>query len=344
MRNFLSNLVATITRNPRYFPEFEWSNKLYVHNIFRFLGSIFGEHYGIRTSIVKIVNDERSIEMAFTLEAQLALVEVWVRSLFSKYALKWVLIPQPQLVGFGQNRFSSFFDGRISQRPKNHLGLSPYRFALAFDNAVAQATGSSPSTFSYTVTGSNPALGVLAYNNGNTADNVSGVTYNSIALTKEGFSGASTFTGVSLWSKLGPSTGSNSLALTWSGGVLAEALVASYTGVDQTLGINVSNVTGAPVTSTVSNTIVTTSNGCWGVSLGVNGSGTVTAGTNINSVRVNSSNYSIGDSNGSLGTAGSYTLSWNQSVSQNLGSGALGLLPASAAVIAGGFFTNMMMS
>lgn len=220
----------------------------------------------------------------------------------------------------------------ISELYNSGNGLS-YPFSdtvLAFDTAASFAGGASPKTVSYPCTGANRALVVLAYNDTNTTDNVSGITYNGVSMSRQSFSAGSGITGVSLYTLLNPASGTNNLTVTWSGGGLGRILAASFVGVDQTNGINAQNTNGAAATTTVTNSITTSVAGIWGASLIVNASGTAAASTNINAVRVSSANYSIGDSDGSLGAAGTYSLTWTQSSDYNLGSGAVGLREVSA--------------
>lgn len=300
----------------RYYPDFEWSNKLWTHNVFRFFGMIFGERYGIRPSIAKITDEYGEIEVAFTLEAQIALFEVYLRNLLTKnFGFKVVILPQIQLAGFGK------------------LGLMPYRFAIAFDNAQSSpGSGTSPYTVAFTCTGSNLALISLAYNGASTADNFTSDLYNGATMTKNQFNNGSAITSVALFTLLAPATGANNSVLSFSSDQAGRQLFVSYTGVDQTTGIDVTGASGAPATTSCAVTIITTVDGCWGTLLCVNGSGAPTASTNINATRVGAStNFIVGDSNGSLGNAGSYILAFGQTLSQNLGTGAVGLRPAAAA-------------
>ena len=88
LSRILPTIAATLTNHDRYLVkpgrDFEWSSELWTHNVFRFLGMIFGERYGIRPSVCSW-NDAQgnSYQVAYTFEAQCALFETWVRT-FSK--------------------------------------------------------------------------------------------------------------------------------------------------------------------------------------------------------------------------------------------------------------------
>jgi len=105
MRNFLTRMMATITRHPRYHPEeheldhkTHWSSKVWVSNLFRAYEYLFGRGYGVRpeasTQVIKKDGKLYVTRHFFTLEALLAHVEVTIRGYFSlfpsffKYPLK----------------------------------------------------------------------------------------------------------------------------------------------------------------------------------------------------------------------------------------------------------------
>lgn len=109
--------------------------------------------------------------------------------------------------------------------------------AIAFD---ATATGSSASasslTFNHTISGSNTILVVYtmhASNTNCTTPNVTGITYNSVALTKVTQACKGIFM-MEAWYLIAPTTGTNSLVVTFSGTVTdALAVSVSYTGAKQ---------------------------------------------------------------------------------------------------------------
>lgn len=274
----LAQLLAELTRKPRYFPEFEWSS-LWTHNIFRFFGMIFGEYYGIRPSIASFGGRQ----VAYTLEAQCALFEVWARSLFGKFAFKIVYIPQYQLAGLTQRSFV------------------PYRFAIAFD-AASGVSNNTSNSLSHTCTGSNLCL-VATLTGDTVTDNLTDLTYNSVSFFA---SIVKVLYSTDRWQYLGtlaaPATGANNI--TQTGSIFRDLAGASYTGCAQSgqpdSKASKDQSTGGPFTTMAITTTVVASN-CWlvgytyGAGTPVAGSGTILRGT------VNGS-QSMCDSNATVGT------------------------------------------
>ncbi len=293
----LAKITAILTGHSRYFPEFEWSKELWTHNVFRFFGSLFGEYLGIRPNIYSWQHDGKTYEIGYTLEAQLALFEVWVRSLFKKYSVKVVPIPQYALAGM------------------NRGGFSPYRFAIALDAYSDNGTTNS-NTFNKTCTGSNLGLVVFQVGDINASDTLTGITYNSIAML---FGANGRFTG-DRWQDLyvlaGPATGSH--AVTTAGSTFNNLGAVSYTGCATTSASlldshNAAFVSSASTTVTATTTIVAAN--CWMVAHS-RGGGSYTNGTGT---VLGSTPWIGGDaafhSNGTKGT-GSQSITENQASSQ----------------------------
>lgn len=178
--------------------------------------------------------------------------------------------------------------------------------AIAFDNAAA----STSSSFSITI-GSGASriilIGIYTY-----AGSVSSVTVDGVSATAmPGGSITATGDGAALHSVfylLSPNSGTVTIAITASG--LQGAAAASYTGVNQVqpeaVGTDSSNTTSTA-------TLTTITDNAWVVSLadGYNNSATPIASTGVNASRANDGNTCIvGDSNGVIHPAGSYSTTW----------------------------------
>lgn len=296
----LAKIVAKLTRHPRYFPQFEWSDKLWTHNVFRFFGMIFGEYYGIRPSIGNaFTSTGERVEIAYTLEALLALTETAIRTLFKGLVPKIILIPQLQLAGLQR---SNFF---------------PYRFAIAID-AGSKATGVATSvsfTWSHTCTGSNLLLWIGVGENDATTfgDWVTGVTYNSTSATRA----TAVITGIAgqdmtwLYYLAAPTTGANTAQVNVNHSGPWYGTSESYTGCSQTGipdAITSSNATTNPQSSTI--TIVAT--GCWVISVCADGNtGSPTPNALITTSRGGQTFEAVlADSNATVST-GVQTVKWN---------------------------------
>lgn len=171
-------------------------------------------------------------------------------------------------------------------------------------------------SWSHTCTGSNLALvvGVLM-SNGNSANTSVAITYNGVSMTKiDSADGAAVHGwGNQMFLLIGPSTGSNTIAVTFNnGGSIVTGVAASYTGCAQTgqpdSHSHVSNDTTG--TLTLATTVV--ASGCWlvGTSNQVQSVSGQTAGTGT-TVRQNltiglsqNASMALSDSNGTVATGG----------------------------------------
>ncbi|MES2006896.1 MAG: hypothetical protein V4436_02175 [Patescibacteria group bacterium] len=278
--------------------------------MFRFFGMIVGERYGIRPSIASTTDGK---QLAYTLEAQIALAEVWVRSLFGKYAFKVVLIPQLQLAGYAQG------------------GILPYRFAIALDATSGISNNNTP--LAHTCTGSNLVLVALDVAD-DTGDNLTGITYNSVSMS---FVVKIQFPADRWQYKyilVNPSTGTHNISP--SGTTFNAMGGLSYTGAAQTGQPDSSGATANVVPGTscvISTTVVAT--GCWQIFSvsGFGNAGTISVGTNR--FPGNGSGVTGGDTNGTVGT-GSQSVTVSGASNQNAGT-IVAIAPV-AAVINSGFF------
>lgn len=327
IQNFLVNLIATFT-GPRYLPEFEWSKNLWTHNVFRFFGMVFGEKYGVYPSVSSWQDKDGNHQVGYTLEAQLAIFEGAVRAWLSqKIAFKVVLIPKLQLVGMGT------------------MGLQPYRFAIALDfasgNQTNAAAGSNPA-LAHTCTGSNLVLNVAEVGDINATNTITGITYNSLAMTNVDAQRIPSDRWIVSYIQTGPSTGTNNIAS--SGNTFGGKNGVSYTGCSQTgqPDSHAISLTSVAVTITWSTTVVASSCWLWGAVYGdltvptaTPGTGTVFRGTTAGS------GAGAVDSNGTVGT-GSQSLQVNQNSSNAAMVPIMSIKPPGAVVVKSGFFFKMV--
>lgn len=321
IRAILPTLIATLTRHPRYFPEFEWSDKLWTHNAFRLFGMIFGEYYGIRRSVYA---NSYGVEIAYTLEAQIALFEVYIRNRLKGLLPRIVVIPQLQLAGLASN-------GRL-----------PYRFAIAQDtSAQAKDNGGAVTNvnYSHTVTGSNMLMaghGGLLDGSANNAQ-PSSWTYNAISFT--GLQTAPGSNGTDqclayLAVLVAPATGANTAQFTVTKVLTASKQLSgetiSYSGCAQTgqpdASAQFTNASYSAATIVVTNTVVASS--CW-LTGGFVDPDITSAGTQTTQVNLTMFNARAADSNGTVGT-GSQALTFNRSGTFPVGAAAMSIAPAAA--------------
>lgn len=205
------------------------------------------------------------------------------------------------------------------------------RDASTTSNASAWGTGSS-ATFSHTCSGSDRLLLVYTFNNGNSGD-PTGITYNSVAMTK--INTQATDGGgfkLTLWGLLAPATGSNSVVVTWAtGDGINNCTAFSYTGVKQS-GLPDSSNTGSSASSSsisVSTTVVASN--CWLAGCTRSSNATQSGGTNASIVNACNSNGSqcVHDSNGTVGT-GSQTATINVSPNNTQWMNLISIAPAVA--------------
>lgn len=305
MRLFLSRLLATITQKPRYFPTIEWSSVSWTHNTFRAFEYLFGREYGIRReSRVSTDNQDGKMVVSYrfyTAEAFLAHTEAAIRHLFSKtkQQFEWVQVPQFRLINAGTTQ--------------NPIKVPAFVFSIAFDasSGPANPAPATSVTLSHTCTGTDRVL-TVGVNINDAADTLSGDTYNGTTMTEVPIGSTNIPSGprrqrAYLHYLVNPPTGAHDIVATASGSCSNAFVVTahSYTGVDQTTPCNISSKgeTSSNVTS-ISATGTTTVDDCWAVSIGDGYQGFDTSGTN-NTLRTGT----MGDSNGSVGTAGSKTTS-----------------------------------
>lgn len=200
---------------------------------------------------------------------------------------------------------------------------------VTFDNSTAGFGLGTSINFSFTVTGSDPAL-ILFANQDPNADGgtISGVTYNSVSLTDIGSSGVSRTFG-----KQGVSTGSNTVSISrtiYNGVVYA---VASFAGVDSTTPFGTVTIsTGSSSTPSTGTVTCPTDGMIYGAETSLYTSSpapTINSGTLASSARSGGSGQTV--AGGYRSTTGA--VAWNLSSSA---SWRVGSVPINAAGGGGG--------
>lgn len=135
--------------------------------------------------------------------------------------------------------------------------------AVAFDAASSSAAST---TFAHTVSGANTLLVVTThgYWAASTTATCTGVTYAGAAMTSAGAGVRQTVGGLSIfsqaWYKIAPAAGANNIVVTFSAAPTAYANGGiSFTGADQTTGINGYTTNGASTGATLAVTVTSNS-------------------------------------------------------------------------------------
>lgn len=208
--------------------------------------------------------------------------------------------------------------------------------AIAFDAVSSGADNPTTAlTYSHTCTGSNLILITYVWVEDG-ADIVTGITYNSVAMTRvdtiQHSGGAKRSY---MYYLLNPATGAHNVVVSTSAGDNVHSISASYTGAKQSGQPDSSNKTAqaSGATLTLSTTVVASN--CWLVS-GVGDSNGSAASTGTTERTSGAGVANIGDSNGVVGT-GSQSMVWSPG---NSGTEEAGIIVSIAPVPddSGGFF------
>lgn len=197
--------------------------------------------------------------------------------------------------------------------------------AIARDatTSASGSAGASPLTFAHTCTGTNLILWVATSVVVPNGVSISGVTYNSVAMTLAGTRrNPQANIEVSLWYLANPATGSNNVSITASGtdgSTVIRGVSASYTGCAQT-GIPDAVGGGTGTGTSFSQAVTTVADNCWTVAA-VYGNGTpaVSTGSSELGHQPATARLLMADSNSAITPAGSYTMNFTQSVDDNRG-------------------------
>lgn len=336
MRKILPYIIASITRHDREIVragvDFEWSDKSWTHNFFRALELIIGRRSGIRAEMSSWRVGGRTVYQCHSVEAVIALAETYIRAPFAKLSTIRVHIP-------------------VLATPLGMpLPVSPYLFAIAFDNATSAASAiSTPNlSYSHTCTGSNLTLTTGIYTERVGAAAPTAVTYNSVPLSSKIAqtpvpNNVNSYNAI--WVLTNPSTGSNTLSITGAAStvdVTSGCISLSGTNSTQT---GASNSAGAATGTTQTVSVTTNTANSWLVSC-IQGNDTVAhlayAATSPATSRYTQNNapgsgQSMAGSTRTTTTTGSYSIAWSTSVNCVWGLVALEIQP-SVATANSGFF------
>ena len=273
---------------------------------------MFWRRQGIRCEASASCQDGIITRRFYTFESVIAYGESLIRGMFTLPKLVPFRIVFPQMVS-------------------SEVSIpSPYLFAIAFDatGGKREASGGTPNTISFTVTGSN---NVLIANTSTFTDDVTDCDYAGVNLTDTAakINGVdAVLNGVDLRYLIAPATGTNNLVTTDNGSGSLAVAVANYTGAKQTSPIDSTSTASETSASSITGTTTVVASGCWLVMGGAAvvsdmaaGSGTTTRQTN--------QNYALCDSNASVSTgAQSLILTYTSGAAR---AAILSLAPAAAA-------------
>ena len=187
--------------------------------------------------------------------------------------------------------------------------------AIAFDAVTKNSTidtGTSYS-FSHTCTGSNRLLVVSV--NGNGTDTITGITYNSVAMTLVDKQATPTDRWNYTFYLLNPDTGAHNVTVTSSGAFTGSAATAhSYTGVKQSGQPDSSAKNTATAASDITVSTTTIADNCWLIGTCGTSYASVQSGNAGTTIRgTDAGGVAAYDSNGLKTPAGSFSLSVHDS-------------------------------
>lgn len=202
--------------------------------------------------------------------------------------------------------------------------------SIAVDAVSTGGATATSLTISHTCAGANRALLVGFWVN-SSSDLATSVTYNGVALTRIGtvVQGAER---AYLYILLAPDTGTHNIVISLSSSVLVRAANASYTGVLQWKGTEVSTTNTAASSTSLSISLTTTLDKDWLVMFARNNGGTYSAGAGTTIRQATSpADSCLADSNGGL-TAGANSLTLSSPTGAHCGVGCA-LIPESTKVL-----------
>lgn len=208
--------------------------------------------------------------------------------------------------------------------------------AIAFDASSTgeSVAGATSLTFAHTCTGSDRILFVATAVIVPNGVNVSGITYNGVALTKVNESNPQTNIESGLWYLIAPSTGANNIVIS-AAGTNASTIIGgvgmSYTGAQQSGVPDSSAIINTTTTDPFTQSTTTVADNCWVVASAYSNTavGASTGATSRNTA-IGGPRLMGADSNGPKTPAGSYSMSFT-----NSGGDSSGLVMASFAPAGG---------
>lgn len=185
--------------------------------------------------------------------------------------------------------------------------------AIAFDAASQNDFGNTSSqTLAHTISGSNRILMVGVGHNNSASDLVTGITYDSVAMTRIATSSGGATMRTYLYYIVAPNTGTHNIVVSMSSAAYTKVIGSSYTGASQTGQPDSSNTNAGVGTSlSISTTVV--ANNSWTVGFFGGAADQTVIGTGSGeAIRAGvpagvGDCYQLGDSNADL-AAGSRTL------------------------------------
>lgn len=185
---------------------------------------------------------------------------------------------------------------------------------LAFDASTGgQVSPGTSLTYSHTCTGSDRIL-IVAVGVNTETDVVTGVTYNTVAMTRDVYqTNAGGSIGAYLYRLVNPATGANDIVVSTNTSVNIRSASASYTGAKQSgqPDATASNETDAADSTTLS--ITSIADNCWAVSAETNDQSNPANGTNWTERSANAGGVcGIGDSNAVITPAGALSQTINR--------------------------------
>jgi len=162
-------------------------------------------------------------------------------------------------------------------------------------------------TWAHTCAGLNRILFVLTRGGGGEGDKISGVTYDSVSMTKIGSAQKPTENSLlSLWYLIAPSTGANNVVVTLASGYML-GLSSSYTGVKQSSQPDNSTTNTAGSGTSITTSLTPVADNCWTV-LVARGQGDVSAGAGTTERAQGGGDNVLFDSNAAITPPGSTSL------------------------------------
>jgi hypothetical protein len=197
----------------------------------------------------------------------------------------------------------------------------PTHHSIALDATSTSGSQSSISSYSWshTCTGSSGLLAIGDSHYGTLDRTITGITYNSVAMTAIRSDVGGTASRSTIYYMVAPSSGVNTIAVTYSGSVLYGAGSAvSYTGAAQTGQPDANNGASGTIATTISVSVTTVANNSW-VFSNTNSYNALSACGNTQRQNVAAGTFCYGgvsDTNAPKTPAGSQTMSWTTSAGQ----------------------------
>ena len=208
--------------------------------------------------------------------------------------------------------------------------------AIAFDNSTIDEETTDEQTFAHINTGSDLVLfvGVLC----SSGDDITGVTYNGVAMTQlvkvdSSIPGRFRY----IYGLLNPATGSNNVVVSASGSTSLISIASSYTGVDQGQTLtDITDTTQSGATAPTTMNMTSTVDNSWGVMMIRSDNNNLSASTNANEVEKSGAGdgnrTALYDTGGAITPAGAYTMVVNHNTNGNTGACSVTFAPSIAPI------------